>query len=442
MAPRFPLHRLAAAALLALGCSAHAGVDETRMRQLEQRLEASLKVIEQLQHRVQELEQQRPAPAIATAPAAPVAAIPAASGTATDSTARLDALERTVGDISAAAARPADNGVPLHGFLDVSWAKSGRNAPAGTADGLRLGTFDLYLTPQLSDRVKALVELAFETDEDGSLATDLERLQLGYMFNDALTLWGGRFHTPYGYWNTAYHHGAQIQTSITRPRFLAFEDQGGILPAHSVGLWGTGRWRTELGRWSYDVYAVNGDKIDNGVLNFNAGGDDNTGMGTGLNLSLSPAAVPGLTLGLHALRQRVEGTSSLGATGRSRLQTWGTYTYFESERWEVLGEYYRFNNTDLDQATRHNSWAGYVQAGFHLDERWTTYARAERTSLNPLDPYFALQDSGHSYRRQVGGVRFEVDPRTALKLELDRMNDEANPLGAFNTVRAQYAVRF
>jgi hypothetical protein len=433
------LHRIAAAAaLLAMTCSAEAAADDARLRQLEQRLEQSLTVIDQLQRRVQELEQ-RPGPAGVAAPAAapaPVAAAPS------DPTPRIEALERTVNDISTAATRPADTGVPLHGFLDVAWAKSGRNAPASTADGFRLGTFDLYLTPQLSDRVKALVELAFETDDSGSLATDLERLQLGYVFNDALTLWGGRFHTPYGYWNTAYHHGAQIQTSVTRPRFLAFEDQGGILPAHSVGLWATGRWRTGLGRWTYDVYAVNGDKIDNGVLNFNAAGDDNTGMGTGVNVSLSPNALPGLTLGVHGLRQRVEGTSSAAATGRARLRTLGGYGYFESDRWEVLGEYYRFVNTDLTNGANHRSWAGYVQAGYHLDERWTTYLRAERTGLNAFDPYFVLQDSGRSYRRQVGGLRFEVDPRTAVKVELDRMNDEANPLGAFNTMRAQYAVRF
>lgn len=435
--PSRPAIAAAVALMLAAG-AAHA--DDPRLQQLEQRLEQSLRIVEQLQRRVQELEQAAPRAPVAVATST-ITTAPAAADTAT--TERLDAMERTLGDISAAAAKPADNGVPLHGFADVAWAKSGRRAPGSATDGFRLGTFDLYLTPQLSAQVKALVELAFETDEDGSLATDLERLQLGYVFDDTLTLWAGRFHTPYGYWNTAYHHGAQIQTSLTRPRFLAFEDQGGILPAHSVGLWGTGRTRTALGKLTYDAYVVNGDKIDGGVLSFNAGGDDNTGAGVGLNLGLNLNAVPGLTVGVHALRQRVEGTSALAATGRAKLQTYGAYTYFESDRWEVLGEYYRFNNADLDNGgMRHKSWAGYVQAGFRVDERWTPYARAERTSLNAQDPYFALQDSGHSYRRLVSGLRYEVDPRTALKFEIDRLNDSVLPDGSFNTMRAQYAVRF
>ena len=69
----------------------------------------------------------------------------------------------------------------------------------------------------------------------------MERAQLGYSFSDALTFWVGRFHTPYGYWNTAFHHGAQIQTSVTRPLFIDFEDKGGILRAHSLGLLAHGR---------------------------------------------------------------------------------------------------------------------------------------------------------------------------------------------------------
>ena len=45
----------------------------------------------------------------------------------------------------------------------------------------------------------------------------------------------GRTHTGFGYWNNAYHHGRWLQPTIARPRWVAFEDDGGILPVHWVG---------------------------------------------------------------------------------------------------------------------------------------------------------------------------------------------------------------
>jgi len=59
--------------------------------------------------------------------------------------------------------------------------------------------------------------------------------QLGYPISDAATVWIGRSHTPYGFVNTALHHGIWINDAVARPEFLMFEDQGGILPATPSG---------------------------------------------------------------------------------------------------------------------------------------------------------------------------------------------------------------
>src|SRR5258708_13793232 len=40
--------------------------------------------------------------------------------------------------------------------------------------------------------------------------------------------------------NTAYHHGNWFETATGRPFLFLFEDQGGILPVHNVGLSLTG----------------------------------------------------------------------------------------------------------------------------------------------------------------------------------------------------------
>ncbi len=405
--------------------------DASRIKELEAKLEQAVKAVEALKQRVDQMTGAAPA-------AAPAPVVAAA-----ENTARIEAVEKAITDFTAAASRPVDNGLPLHGFADIGWAQRS-NVNSSAQSGFRLGTFDIYLTPQLSPRVKGLIELAFEYAEDGSLGTDLERLQVGYLFSDALTVWGGRFHTPYGYWNTAFHHGAQIQTSITRPRFVAFEDQGGIVPGHTVGAWGTGSVNTSAGKVNYDAYVGNGNHINAGVLDYQASGDDNSSPAAGFRLGLSPSAVPGLTVGLHGLRQKVSGTDAAAAkSGASRMQFFGGYGFFESDRWEVIGEVYKFNNKDLTGGNgAQSSWAAYGQAAYNVVDRWNVFGRWEKTSLSQLDPYFALQESGRSYHQWTGGLRYDLDPRSALKLQLDRNQDDSPGGAGVTWVRAQYAVRF
>jgi len=43
-----------------------------------------------------------------------------------------------------------------------------------------------------------------------------------------------RYHTPVGYWNTAFHHGAWLQTTISRPDMVRFG--GTFIPVHFVGF--------------------------------------------------------------------------------------------------------------------------------------------------------------------------------------------------------------
>ena len=279
---------LVAQSLLLASAACAQSLDTDRLKALEQKFSQSLSQIEQLQKRIAELEQRQPATATTSVSATSNPTTNALSST-TPVNARVDHLEVTVANLANSLAKsPTDVGLQLHGFMDVGYARANGNAPAYDKSGFRLGTFDLYLTPQLGDRVKGLVELAFEYNHDGVLAADLERLQLGYVVSDQLTLWAGRFHTPLGYWNTAFHHGAQIQTSITRPRFMGFEDQGGILPVHTVGLWMTGKFDTRLGRVNYDAFAGNSASLRDGTLNYNAAGYDHQDPAVGFNLGLSP----------------------------------------------------------------------------------------------------------------------------------------------------------
>ena len=110
--------------------------------------------------------------------------------------------------------------------------------------------------------------------------------------------------------------------------------------------------------------------------------------------------------------------------------------------WEIVGEYYRLRNTDLSGGSgRHGSWTGYTQIGRTFQERWMPYYRFEKASLDQTDNYFLAQTNGRSYSRNLVGVRFNADPRAAVKLEWNRTNDRG--VGhVFDELRFQYAVSF
>ena len=170
----------------------------------------------------------------------------------------------------------------------------------GNTKKFELGEVDLFATERLSTHWKALMELVFETDDQqlvASVPVNVERLLLQYRGNDFFNVDIGSFRTAIGYYSTAYLRGAWLQTAISRPKMFTFEDQGGFLPLHAVGV------------------SVNG-RVPSGSLNLHyvleAGSSRNYGNTAGLGLESSfnratnlamysqPSGVPGLEVGFSA----------------------------------------------------------------------------------------------------------------------------------------------
>jgi hypothetical protein len=451
---------------LSLACVPARADDAERIRALERKLDTSMRLIEQLSARIAELERagkpgappSAAAGGVASSASAPASAAPMSASAASAPDANAEAiatLRDEVNQISEGLARRGyDTGLPVHGFADVDVASSTDSDPLRLR-GFYGGTLDLYLTPQFGDRVRSLTEIAFEYDNNGSGSVDVERLQLGYTVSDSLTLWMGRFHTPFGVWNTSFHHGAFLQTSIYRPRFVEFEDRGGLIPAHSVGLWGTGKHELGAGKLTYDVYVANGPSIRQRQLDFNPFTDDNTSKEVGLNLGYQPGgAWRGLWFGGHAFTTRVDAFADNGTRlSQTRVRTSGAYASYEANEWEMYSEYYRFDNEDTGTGITHRSHAGYVHVG-HTFGQFTPYLRWERNSLDPNDAYFASQTLGRSFTRFVGGARYALDPRASFKLEFSRSEEAGATLidetGAllpmprvrYNRAAFQYSIAF
>lgn len=435
--------------------------DAARVRELEKKLERSLEMIEKLSDKISRLEQAS-------------AGAKEAQGKSAEQASKIEQIQKHVSDIGASLSRRSlDDGEPVHGFIDVGLRRIGEDNPTARGrKGAALGTLDLYLTPNFG-RVKTLIELAFHGEDGGAAEAEIERLQLGYAFSDAASGWLGRFHTPYGYWNTAYHHGAQIQTTLTRPQFLEFEDDAGVLPAHTTGAWLTGSFPREAGRLGYDLFVGNAPQINRlgaatvpttlatshpagfsaavnagryagaGQLTMRQRGSTSHRTSTGFNAWFEPTAIAGLRVGLHGLRAEVIDDAT--APNRTLLSMTGGHATYITDPWEILGEYYRFRNQDKSGATgTHASWAGYAQAGYNLG-KWTPYVRLERAKYDQTDNYFATLEGGRSYRRAAAGLRYDVDPKAALKVEFaGTRKEDLGPglVDKYPELRLQYSVRF
>ena len=367
------------------------------------------------------------------------------------------------------------SGLPIHGFLDTYYGYTNEvNDPRGDS-GFHLGTLDLYLNPQITDRIRSLAEMVVEFDDwygNGQPSIDVERLQIGYQFTDGLTVWMGRFHTPYGWWNTAYHHGAEIQPTVLRPQFIAFEDHGGILPSHTDGLWANGHQNAgDLGRVTYDLFIGNGSRnlINDGIagtpqysgqLDMNNGGDDNwqTAVGFRAGYEFRGGALDTLWVGIHGLREEVVTYDPGVATGpisdsynggiaESMLQMVGGFAHWTPGNWEWMGEYYGFNNhayvhPGVESPVGHTSSAWYAQGSYTWRGQYTPYARYEKTSFSQQDNYFYYMQGGQSYSRSLIGLRYDINPQTAVKIDGGHTNATTNGGQSYNEAHFQLAVRF
>lgn len=333
----------------------------------------------------------------------------------------------------------ANDAVNLRGFFDLAAGYS------SDKEGVNFttGSFDLYFTKGIGDKFTMLTELLFETD--GSEFTfDLERLQLNYEHNAYLNATMGKFHTPYGYYNTAFHHGVQLQTAILRPRFLAFEDKGGVMTAHSVGI----DINSELEYFKYNVYIANGASIEpaadtpegnmqGGMVITNNGDHQHKGKLIGLNLAY---IYEDLKMGIHGYTQDVK----IYGDRESDVQMYGAYMAYDDDTLEILAESYFFSNLNVSDTTntkRLDSMALFAQVAYNFNGI-TPYMRFEYTDYNQEDLYFLSQRdyAGDSYSRTAIGVRYDADDDIAIKLGYIG-TDERDKVSRYDLL-AQLAVAF
>src|SRR5438128_1215597 len=126
----------------------------------------------------------------------------------------------------------------LTGFGDVNFAaQDASEGPRGFTEG----QFVLHFASALSARVNFFGELSFTPRADAGTGNppatgfnaEVERAIIRFDHSDRLKVSFGRYHTPINWWNTAFHHGQWLQTTISRPEMVQFG--GRFIPVHFVG---------------------------------------------------------------------------------------------------------------------------------------------------------------------------------------------------------------
>jgi hypothetical protein len=325
----------------------------------------------------------------------------------------------------------------LRGFGDITFTKSDAANSTDHHGSFTLGQLDLYIAQPITDRLDVLVELSIESETSGDFVADLERLQIGYRAKDWLVIRAGRFHNLLGYWNLTFHHGRQIQTTIDRPSMLAFEDKGGFLPVHLVGLWLSGYVPAGPLLLNYGLMAGNGPKItgvtslSSGELDPNNVSDNNGNKAVAFNLTIHPRELHNGGLGICGNISRIEGfdtsTPALKVANVNQQILCGE-AHYVTETIELLAEYYvlfdQDEQTGLGRFTNH-TW--YLQAAYTFADRYVPYVRYERTSVDEGDPYMTMLDVIDA-ARAILGFRFNLASASSVKAEA-RLIDHPAPAG-------------
>jgi hypothetical protein len=327
-------------------------------------------------------------------------------------------------DAASPAGRPE---LVVHLFGSVDWEASQQPE---TPNSFALGQFALFATSAINDRVSVLAEVVMEASGANTrVITDLERLQLTYRLNDHLNISAGRYHTGIGYYNAAFHHGSYFEIPIGRPRIFAFEDEGGVLPVHEVGVSVRGTVPKTGSLLHYVAEVGNGRRWTD--LDEGEGLDQNDAKSTNIGLSLRPERWTGVELGASFYRDEIP-TSPAPIISNQIAAAYGVYrTPFT----EIMAEWLQLSYRQSG-GPRDDSRGGYVQASRAFG-RVRPYYRYDRLGIDPNTPLIGSFGSSEAH---LLGVRLDPAEWVGLKAQYERRRENhANP---FSGVHVQLVFVF
>ncbi len=309
----------------------------------------------------------------------------------------------------------------LLGYADSSflaeWPDVGKSS-----NGFHLGEFDLLFTSTLGPSWSALAELVLEGEDSNEFKLELERAVLTYSPSDKFALSMGRFHSVISYYNASFPHASWFQVAANRPYTQAFEDEGGLLPSHAVGVSLTSRQGGPL-RPRFILEVSNGIGVNNlgtsaATVDVQGSSDQNNHKSITGAVQIRPVRVPGLQVGVAALFDTV-GSSSLKDVSERVISG---HLVYQDDAWEWITEGYGIQH-QLQGAKAADSSGIYTQLARQVRTA-RPFVRYERRHLAPNDPLH-VGDSGTLQGPSVG-VRFDPSRFVGIKAQLDWLTGDAD----------------
>jgi hypothetical protein len=314
------------------------------------------------------------------------------------------------------------------------------NPSTAAHSAFQAGEFDLFMTSKISDHLSFLAEVVLGPDDTNVFGVDIERYQLTYRANPYFSAAAGRFHTSLGYYNTAYHHGTWFSTAEGRPIMYLFEDSGGILPVHMVGLSFNGdvphtptlglHWIAEIGNGlSSNPFAAES------VQNFYS---DRNYKATNLAAYIRPQFLQGLQIGGSWYHDGINPSQALNPLPIPEIKQniESAYAVYFSEKWEFMSEGVLLTNHLSGTTQNFRSPMTYTQVarGFGI---YKPYVRYQYVSDSGRDPVNLLK--GTYYGPSVG-VRIDFATYAAFKLQFNHLYQSSQLAG--NGLDAQVGFTF
>jgi len=295
----------------------------------------------------------------------------------------------------------------IRGFGDFGLYGGTQN---GQTASFSIGQINLFITSNLSERFKFLTELVFEVQQNNTFQAVPERVLLEWSLNDYFKLAAGRYHTAIGYYNTAYHHATWFQTATERPYIFEYEDEGGILPIHIVGLEASGQIPSGKLGLNYVAQVGNGRSRDPLVEPVQNYVDDNSRKSVNVALFARPDSIPGLQVGFSAYHDVL----STSTSSRIDETIMDASAVMIRPKFEWLNEALMIRHAPTGQHVFETpAFYSQISKRFGMYRPYLRYQYINASSEEPVFPQVGLR-TGPSV-----GIRFDPTASVALKLQYD-----------------------
>ena len=319
---------------------------------------------------------------------------------------------------------PDDPLVRVMGFGDFSYVAT----ELDRQEGFHMGQMVGHVIADIDERLTFFGEVSV-TGKDTGYSIEVERAMVRYDFADALKISAGRFHTPVGYWNAAFHHGSWLQTSVGRPEMIKFGSR--FIPTHFVGLMAEGGLPSSPLGLGYSLGVGNGRAAN--IARAGDAGDVNDVPAWVAAVRSRPISIVGLEVGASFYADRLLAPDLSEANER----IYSVYGVGERDALEILVEYAHVHHEPvIGPGNIPDSDGWYLQLGYRLPGVYSSvkpYARIEQVIVPAGEDIFA--PLAMNYDGFVLGARY--DPGVFLALRLEYRYEQFEALENANSIYAQ-----